>query len=338
MSDLVRYAREGYVNCNFGYIDAPDSEVPRGGWDAKICPNGCEVPLFPSSGDGGTGGRGDNGGKRSTATTTTTTTTTTTSTTTTTTLPLCNCTAGFVGDYDEDDDTFCMRPFFMPLISSGKPKFLCSVPDGPSAYDPPTCGGAVMCSKIGPAGAKKKAKAAAEQAAAGGGANNGAGGEEQNLPSLPLPMPTTYNYTGDECVEDLVITTPQPFIEPAYCCGHQLEEVQRDRNKRDDGGRSGGGGKAGSTKLPIKSAADAAKFRQVRAGTTLKVAADDAFPFGVLPPMFAKKNKGGGDSCRQLTHSECTNIAQVWNETPAPPACHDVGDLALLFCWRVCRS
>ncbi len=47
VGDLAQYARDGYENCQFGYVDSPDHEAPRGGWDAKVCPGGCEVPLQP---------------------------------------------------------------------------------------------------------------------------------------------------------------------------------------------------------------------------------------------------------------------------------------------------
>ena len=287
MSDLVMYARQGYVNCNFGYIDAPDNEVARGGWDAKVCPQGCAVPR-PDIMSGTSGA--------SVKTTTTTTTTTTTEKP----LPTCNC-SFYVGDIDlEFDDVLCARfvmrnPLFPPPRDPRNNPPLahtCVPPQQESAFQPPKCGGGwIMCSTL-PATTTPSAATATTTVAAA---------TTSAVPSLPA----TFNYTGDQCVDDLVITTPEPFIEPAYCCGHRLQFP---------GPNSSGGENAEleailadqrSGRNPIHNSSqplsEAHKFREVQGKPHLR-----------RPRLLPHKNYNppSGQACAQLTRTECTSFAQ----------------------------
>jgi hypothetical protein len=48
LDDLVRYARAGYVNCNFGFIEAPSNDSKRGGWVWYTCARTTTVLVVAS--------------------------------------------------------------------------------------------------------------------------------------------------------------------------------------------------------------------------------------------------------------------------------------------------
>jgi hypothetical protein len=158
-------------------------------------------------------------------------------------------------------------------------------------------------------------------------------GDDDSTTVAPPFEPTEYNYTGMECAQGLVITTPRPDIEPAYCCGNRLRLPGPDwaggdndalkeirslkegggEEKKGDDGDDGADGDGGGTEAEGGGQEDPDGVRKGRKtepqGTQGEMRVQKPKKKSVQSAR--PKGRKGDQGCAQLPHAACSSLEMV---------------------------